>query len=106
MISKKITPPDPHGARYSSTYPLIFQDFRKHVNYVSMDYLDANFHGVIFKNGDFLGKSVFFSDFRKSQFTQITILQKVHSPDLLLLLRFSRFFDGTGLNQILLKFHQ
>ena len=86
------------------TFFAIFGKFQKHVIYVGIGNLDADFHEVIFKNGDFSGKSVFFSDFRKPQFTQITILQKVHSPDLLLHLRFSRFFNGTSLNQILLKF--
>ena len=86
------------------TFFAIFGKFQKRVIYVGIGNLEANFHDVNFKNGNFSGKSVFFSDFRKPQFTEITILQKVSPHIFLLLLRFLRFFNGTGLNQILLKF--
>ena len=51
----------------------IFGKFQTHAIYVGIVNLDANFHEVIiFKNGDFSGKSVFLY-FGKPQFTHITL---------------------------------
>ena len=70
----------------------IFEKFQKHVIYIGIGYLNANFHEVTFKNGDFSGKSVFFRIFENlnllrsrfcKKFTHLIYISSFVSKDFL-----------------------